>query len=561
MPIVFEDEDLLILSKPCGLDLGQLEEVEGDGLVERLDVLLGREVRAWSVNRLSRYEAGLVILCQNRAALRFLREKLRHGGIIQTYTVGARGRARFRRFTIEGGRVARPLGNSEKGGRAPKRGRNAGGSEAAAGRTATGLEPKNKRADAVHVKVEAEKDGALILSCETALRSPHAFKAALRAADLRVVGDTRGGPKGQAAGRPFLTAMGLARLAFTHPKTRKPFTTSLPPNRFQWPLDELAKGGFPIEMVLQTAVARRLPLIAEEATDGMRWLTGDVEGLPRLNIEQFGSVALLCLLGPSKAYPRVLLTQIGKFMQHLPGITSVYAKTMAPRRDTSTAVEDAFRHILGPRVEGIVPVREGDLIFETEPTLGLSPGLFPDHRDNRQRIRAAAEGLRVLNLFAYTCAFSAAAAKGGASSVTSVDQSRQSLEKGRRNFERNGLDPAAHRFVHEDVFKYIERAARREERFNLVILDPPTFSRSKRPQRIFEIQKHLGGLLRLVQGVLAEEALVMVATNCRRFTRFEEIVRRPGGGLKGVIVEKPPLPLDYADDPDHARTLFVRYEA
>src|SRR5207302_10719388 len=121
---------------------------------------------------------------------------------------------------------------------------------------------------------------------------------------------------------------------------------------------------------------------------------------------------------------------------------------------------------------------------------GYSVGLVLDQRDNRRRlltghIAAGFElgvgvqaALEILNTFAYTCAFSVCAAKAGAR-TTSLDLSKKYLEWGKRNFTLNRLDPAGHDFIYGDTFAWLRRLAKKRRRFDCVVLDPPTFSRSK----------------------------------------------------------------------------------
>jgi 23S rRNA (cytosine1962-C5)-methyltransferase len=130
-------------------------------------------------------------------------------------------------------------------------------------------------------------------------------------------------------------------------------------------------------------------------------------------------------------------------------------------------------------------VSEGGAPFLLDLGDGLSVGLFLDQRANRARTRALARGRRVLNLFAYTCGFGLVAALGGARETVDVDLSRRALARGRRNYAAAGLDPSGggHRFVREDAFRYLDRLARRGETFDLVVVDPPTFSTTRRGGR------------------------------------------------------------------------------
>jgi 23S rRNA (cytosine1962-C5)-methyltransferase len=123
-----------------------------------------------------------------------------------------------------------------------------------------------------------------------------------------------------------------------------------------------------------------------------------------------------------------------------------------------------------------VVVREHGMRLAVDVVRGQKTGFFLDQRENRRRVRELAQGRTVLNMFSYTGGFSVAAALGGAMRTISVDTAAPALEAARRNFELNDLDPAAHEFVCEDGFEWLDRAARRGERYGLVILDPPSFA-------------------------------------------------------------------------------------
>src|SRR5690606_10848358 len=150
---------------------------------------------------------------------------------------------------------------------------------------------------------------------------------------------------------------------------------------------------------------------------------------------------------------------------------------------------------------------------------GLSAGRFVDQRDNRARVRAASRGLRVLNLFAYTCSFSVAAALGGAREVVSVDLSKRALERGKRNFELNGLPLEPHRFVVDAAVKWLKRAARRGQSFDLAIVDPPSFSTSGKGT--FSVASGYLGLLEGGFDVLGKGAKLLAVTNHQKTSQAQ----------------------------------------
>ncbi len=150
-------------------------------------------------------------------------------------------------------------------------------------------------------------------------------------------------------------------------------------------------------------------------------------------------------------------------------------------------------------------------------------GLFLDQAQNRQRVAQHLQtGQRLLNLFAYTCSFSVVAATSGAETV-SVDLSRPALQRGRDNFRLNGVDvePSQesrprHRFLADDAFAVLPRLAKRGERFDWIILDPPTFSRGKRgsKKKVFRVEHDLPELIDLCWPLLNPGGQFLVSTNC-----------------------------------------------
>jgi len=148
----------------------------------------------------------------------------------------------------------------------------------------------------------------------------------------------------------------------------------------------------------------------------------------------------------------------------------------------------------------------------------LDTGLFLDHRNTRKRVGEEAAGRRLLNLFAYTGSFSVYAATGGASETVTVDLSNTYLEWSERNFALNGMDPAKHSRVRADVFRYLEDANARRERFDLIVLDPPSFSNSAKMQDILDVQRDQVGLVVQSLSLLTTGGLLYFSNNLRGFT-------------------------------------------
>lgn len=187
---------------------------------------------------------------------------------------------------------------------------------------------------------------------------------------------------------------------------------------------------------------------------------------------------------------------------------------------------------------------------------GYSAGLFIDQRANRAFVRQRAPK-RLLNTFAYTCSFSVVAAMAGAQTV-SVDLSKKSLDRGRENFELNGLAMEGHRFLADDVLDVLPRLERRGEKFDVIVLDPPTFSRGNRGRR-WQVEEQIEELLSAALELAQPGASILISTNCTKLNRraLESAARfalktaRRGGDFH----HEPPLP-DFPSG-EGAQTLWL----
>lgn len=153
----------------------------------------------------------------------------------------------------------------------------------------------------------------------------------------------------------------------------------------------------------------------------------------------------------------------------------------------------------------------------------LDTGLFLDHRTTRQMVRDEANEKRVLNLFCYTGSFSVYAVAGGAREVVSVDLSKTYLAWAERNLQLNFPDYTAHRAVHADVKQYLGEGP--TESFDLIVLDPPTFSNSKRMDDILDIQRDHASLINGCLNLLTPGGLLYFSTNFTRFQMHTEAIR------------------------------------
>lgn len=185
------------------------------------------------------------------------------------------------------------------------------------------------------------------------------------------------------------------------------------------------------------------------------------------------------------------------------------------RRRTRPAEGDRYERLA--RTDHRLVVREGDLRFLVNLDDYLDTGLFLDHRITRRLVAADAAGRSLLNLFAYTGAFTVAAAKAGARQTTSVDQSGTYLEWLRANLELNGVAPKAHATARADVIPYVRDVLREGLRWDVVVLDPPSFS-SVGGSRGIDVQRDHKKLALASLALLKPGGVLWLSVNHQRFT-------------------------------------------
>ncbi|MCK9463472.1 MAG: class I SAM-dependent methyltransferase [Proteobacteria bacterium] len=193
-----------------------------------------------------------------------------------------------------------------------------------------------------------------------------------------------------------------------------------------------------------------------------------------------------------------------------------------------------------------IEVGEGGHRFLVNLSDYVDTGLFLDHRITRRLVAAEARGRRFLNLFAYTGSFTVYAAAAGAASTTTVDLSQRYLDWAERNLRLNGLAGPAHRLVRDDAIAALEDG-RVAGGYELVVVDPPTVSKSKRMRRPFDVQGDHAALLRSVLGVTAPGGVVYFSTNLRRFALDFD----PRGAAEIEDISAKTIPPDFRDPKTH----------
>lgn len=288
---------------------------------------------------------------------------------------------------------------------------------------------------------------------------------------------------------------------------------------------------------LETAVARRAPL-GRTQTTGYRLVHGENDQLPGLVLDRYADTLVLRL-------------DTAAWLPHLNGLLSVLCDLLAPQRVVlrlSRTVQEIEPRLYGLR-DGLVLVGEplaervifleNGLRFEADVQQGQKTGFFLDQRENRVRVEQLAQGKRVLNVFAYSGGFSLYAARGGAKEVASLDISQPALAAAERNFGLNegvaGVNTAVHELLLGDAFAVLSQLARQRRRFDLVILDPPSFARKQ--EEVTGAVAAYARLIRLGLGVLRAEG-VLVTSSCSSRVTAEMFF---AAVFAAAVAEKRPL--------------------
>ncbi|HEY1907680.1 MAG TPA: class I SAM-dependent methyltransferase [Myxococcaceae bacterium] len=297
--------------------------------------------------------------------------------------------------------------------------------------------------------------------------------------------------------------------------------------------------------LLARALERRAPLREDRRTTAFRWLNGAADGAPGATLDLFGDVGVL------SAYDAQDPAPLADAAMELVPLRAVYLKSRPREAGTLRSEERAVRApaapLRGSAVEAL-DVREQGLVFRIRPGEGLAVGLYLDMREARGWVRAHARGGTLLNCFAYTGAFGIAARAGGAARAVDVDLSRRSLVWGEENARLNGQSPPATDRLAGDVFEWLRRLARREERFDAVVLDPPGFARGK--AGTFSAARDWPGLVERTAPLVARDGWLLAACNVAALSarKFEaalaEGVRRAGRTAEEVA-RPDASPLDF----------------
>ncbi|AHA74142.1 class I SAM-dependent rRNA methyltransferase [Bacillus thuringiensis] len=313
------------------------------------------------------------------------------------------------------------------------------------------------------------------------------------------------------------------------------------------------------ESKIKSALHKRKQFYKSSDTTAFRVVNGEGDGLGGLIIDYYDGYYVVSW------YSEGIYTfrdEIIAALQKVANFKGIYEKK---RFDTKGKYIEGDDFVAGERGEFPLIVKENGVNFAVYLNDGAMVGVFLDQRSVRKQIRDKyAKGRTVLNMFSYTGAFSVFAALGGASKTTSVDLANRSLSKTIEQFSVNEIDYEAQDIIVEDVFLYFKYAAKKNMKFDMVVLDPPSFARSKK--YTFSAAKDYKNLLKETIAITENNGIIVASTNCsafdmKKFKGFIDTAFKEMNG-KYKILEEHSLPEDFRTidqfkEGDYLKVVFI----
>jgi 23S rRNA (cytosine1962-C5)-methyltransferase len=538
--VLFEDEHLLVVNKPAGLNTHAPGPYAGEGIYDWLKHREPRWAKLAIIHRLDKETSGVMVFGKTALANRSLTAQFASRTVRKKYLLLTDRSVKQRELTVES-RIVRAGERYISGARGEP--------------AATRFRLSGRKSQSSNLK---------LLEAEPLTGRTHQVRVHAAESGFPILGDALYG------GSPWpRVCLHAVALTLQHPASGEPIT-------FAAPADFDADCG----------LALRAALIAPEATNACRLIHGASDGWPGWYVDRLGDFLL------SQSERALTLEQARLLEAWVSGEGLPIADGQSPMPLCSAyhklLVRPAQRAAIGessPQLAGEEPaparfdVLENGVKFELSFNEGYSAGLFLDQRDNRRRflVNHVAAGFplfkseirspksEILNCFAYTCGFSVCAALAGAR-TTNLDLSKKYLEWGKRNFGLNGLDSTEHDFIYGDVFDWLRRLAKQGRKFDAVILDPPTFSQSKASGR-FRAEKDYGKLVAVALPLIKPGGVLFASTNAAAWPpeKFLASVRTAIRGAKRRISQEHyfPQPPDFSisrAEPAYLKAVWMRIE-
>jgi 23S rRNA (cytosine1962-C5)-methyltransferase len=553
--LIFEDEHLLVVNKPAGLNTHAPSPHAGEGLYEWLRNREPRWARLAIIHRLDKETSGVMVFAKTPLANRSLTAQFTAQSIHKKYSLLTDRRVDQGELTVRSALVrvgerylSRPAHKGTK--------------------TAETRFTECRRQQAEH----RGSSGCRMIEAEPLTGRTHQIRVHAAEKGFPILGDTLYG--GTPAARVYLHA---AELTLRHPASGEALTFRAPTEP-GWPGPPASGSAEALEGRRREAgplpfLALREALIEPELTNAYRLIHGASDGWPGWYVERLGEFLLSQSAQPVSPPQRDELERLAR----VSSARGVYHKPLTRQVRRTAQAEASPKLALGDAASERFTVRENGLQFELSFSEGCSVGLFLDQRDNRRRLLtrhvasdfpllAAASGngpWEMLNTFAYTCGFSLCAAKAGAR-ITSLDLSKRWLDWGKRNFLLNRVDPSGHEFLYGDAFDWLRRLAKKPRLFDVVVLDPPTFSQSKE-SGVFRAEKDYGRLVSAALVLLKGNGVLFASTNAadwppeKFLADVDAAIRKAKRSVlqRHYVPQPPDFPISRAE-PAYLKTVWLR---
>ncbi|OHC13355.1 MAG: hypothetical protein A3K25_13325 [Planctomycetes bacterium RIFOXYB12_FULL_42_10] len=307
-----------------------------------------------------------------------------------------------------------------------------------------------------------------------------------------------------------------------------------------------------LHKIICKAWTLRSKYINHSATNAYRLVNSYGDALPEVTIDVYNKNLLVQYFKP---YDNHIKNEIYHALNEILTPDSITEKLRLKGEDIKTHL------VSGKEILRNFVVLENGIKFNISFLEGGGTGLFLDQRDNRKKIQALAKKKEVLNCFCYTSSFSIYTSLGGATKTTNIDLSKKAIEWSKNNFLLNQLDVNNHEFIIGDVWDWLRRFQKKERTFDVIIIDPPSFSTSK--TTVFTVEKDIPRLIGAGLNILREDGILAFSTNIAKinFSKFFQLLSRVKDFTQKTykLIDVSSQGLDYPTDGVHAIEPYLKF--
>jgi len=307
-----------------------------------------------------------------------------------------------------------------------------------------------------------------------------------------------------------------------------------------------------LHKIICKAWTLRSKYINHSATNAYRLVNSYGDALPEVTIDVYNKNLLVQYFKP---YDNHIKNEIYHALNEILTPDSITEKLRLKGEDIKTHL------VSGKEILRNFVVLENGIKFNISFLEGGGTGLFLDQRDNRKKIQALAKKKEVLNCFCYTSSFSIYTSLGGATKTTNIDLSKKAIEWSKNNFLLNQLDVNNHEFIIGDVWEWLKRFQKKERTFDVIIIDPPSFSTSK--TTVFTVEKDIPRLIGAGLNILREDGILAFSTNIAKinFSKFFQLLSRVKDFTQKTykLIDVSSQGLDYPTDGVHAIEPYLKF--